>query len=105
MKKTQNIATGMFLAATLAMSMSLAAPAHAGSEGRKNTTLVLGAVALHQLLTGKTTNGLIAGAGTAVAYKNYKDAKKDEDRAERHRRYERVVSKRVHERRWKSGRR
>jgi hypothetical protein len=54
--------------------------AHAGSKGRKNTTIALGAVAVQQLLSKKTTNGLIAGAGAAYAYKRYQDARKDEKR-------------------------
>jgi hypothetical protein len=57
----------------------------AGSKGRKNTTIAIGAVALHQLLTGKTTNGLIAGAGAAYAYKRYQDAREDEKERERYR--------------------
>jgi hypothetical protein len=58
--------------------------AQAGSKGRKNTAIALGAVALHQLLTKKTTNGLIAGAGAAYAYKRYQDARKEEKRRERY---------------------
>lgn len=63
--------------------------AEAGSKGRKNTALALGAVAVHQLLTKKTTNGLIAGAGAAYAYKRYQDARKDEKRRERFFRFRR----------------
>jgi len=63
--------------------------AHAGSKGRKNTALALGALAVQQLLSKKTTNGLIAGAGAAYAYKRYQDARKDEKRRERYSPYRR----------------
>jgi hypothetical protein len=54
--------------------------AQASSKGRKNTALVLGGVAAHQLLTGKTTTGLVAGAGAGYAYKKYRDKRKEEKR-------------------------
>jgi len=55
----------------------------ASAKGRKNTAIGLGAVAAQQLLTGKTTNGLVLGAGAAYAYKQYKDAQRDENRKRR----------------------
>ena len=100
MKSFHKIATGAVLAGTLATSLAVSAPAQAGSKGRKNTTLALGAVAVHQLLTGKTTNGLIAGAGAVVAYDKYKDAKKEEDRKKRY-----TQSRRYDNRRWNRNRR
>jgi len=54
--------------------------ANAGSKGRLNTTYALGAATVYSLLKGKTTQGLILGAGTAYAYKRYRDAKKGERR-------------------------
>ncbi|MBW3624225.1 MAG: hypothetical protein KY468_12535 [Armatimonadetes bacterium] len=71
--------------AIAAMLGSLAAPnlAHAGSKGRKNTAIGLGAATIHQAVKGKTTNAVILGAGTAYAYKRYKDAKKEENRSRR----------------------
>jgi len=86
MKGLRNITLGAVLAGTLASTFALSAPASASANGRKNTAIALGAVALQQLLTGKTTTGLLAGAGAAVAYKKYEDARKDEDRYDRHRR-------------------
>ena len=70
------------LCATAFLAAPLAAPrtAHASAKGRKNTTIALGALAAHQLLTGKTTNGLLLGAGTAYAYSRYNSARKDENR-------------------------
>jgi len=91
MNRFHKAAAGLTLAATLATSLAVSAPAQASTEGRKNTAIALGAVALHQLLTGKTTNGLLAGAATAYAYDRYKDSKKDDDRAERWERYNRAA--------------
>jgi Cu/Ag efflux protein CusF len=78
--------------ATTAMLGSLIAPgaAHAGSKGRKNTAIGLGAAAAQQLLTGKTTNGVLLGAGAAYAYKRYQDARKDETRQRRTATYRRT---------------
>jgi len=72
-------------AAVLSMAGTLVAPgvAEASSKGRKNTAIGLGAAAAQQLLTGKTTNGVVLGAGAAYAYKRYKDAERDENRSKR----------------------
>jgi hypothetical protein len=79
------------MASALALSLGAgplgSLPAHAGSKGRKNTTAALGAAAAYELLSGKTTNGLILGAGAAYGYKRYKDAKEEEDRYYRDDRY------------------
>jgi len=77
-------------ALALVAAVGLLAPANlalAGSKGRKNTAIGLGAAAAHQLLTGKTRNAVILGAGAAYAYKRYKDAEKDENRNRRAYRY------------------
>jgi hypothetical protein len=65
---------------TFGLLVAAGPAAHAGSKGRKNTALLLGAVAVQQLLSKKTTNGLIAGAGAAYAYKKYRDKRKEEKR-------------------------
>jgi hypothetical protein len=57
--------------------------AFASAKGRKNTAIGLGAVAVQQLLTGKTTNGVVLGAGAAYAYKRYQDAQREEKRRNR----------------------
>jgi hypothetical protein len=57
--------------------------AFASAKGRKNTAIGLGAVAVQQLLSGKTTNGVLLGAGAAYAYKRYQDAQRDESRRRR----------------------
>ncbi|MBW3625602.1 MAG: hypothetical protein KY468_19585 [Armatimonadetes bacterium] len=76
---------------TLALAVLLssfgAGAAFAGSKGRKNTTLLLGAATIHQALKGKTTNAVVLGAGTAYSYKRYRDARKAEKRRQRATRY------------------
>ncbi|MDQ2687472.1 MAG: hypothetical protein M3Y28_06350, partial [Armatimonadota bacterium] len=52
--------------------------AQAGSDGRKNTAIALGAAAAYELLKGKTTEAIALGAGAAYAGKRYEDARKDE---------------------------
>ena len=64
-------------------SLLIPRDAQASAKGRRNTAIALGAIAAHQLLTGKTRNGIIAGAGAAYAYKRYNDARKDENRRRR----------------------
>lgn len=72
--------TAGLLATALSAGLLGMPAAHAGSKGRKNTTLALGGVAAYQLLKGKTTTGLAAGAGAAYAYKRYRDQRKEEKR-------------------------
>jgi hypothetical protein len=55
----------------------------ASANGKKNTAIGIGAIAAQQLLSGKTTNGLLLGAGAAYAYKQYEDAAKAEKRQQR----------------------
>jgi len=64
--------------------------AMAGSKGRLNTTIGLGAATIHQALKGKKTNALILGAGTAYAYSRYNKARKDEKRRQRAAEYRRT---------------
>lgn len=52
--------------------------ARAGSDGRKNTAIALGAAAAYELLKGKTTEAVALGAGAAYAGKRYEDARKNE---------------------------
>jgi hypothetical protein len=81
----------IWMASALALSVGVgtlgALPAQASSKGRRNTAIGLGAAAVYELLQGKTTNGLVLGAGAAYGYKRYKDAKDDEryDRGYRYR--------------------
>jgi uncharacterized membrane protein YebE (DUF533 family) len=84
MRMKRWIASLMALAVSAGLLLAGGSAAHAGSKGRKNTMIGLGAVAAYSLLKGKTTQGLIAGAGTAYAYKRYRDARKDEKRRQRY---------------------
>ena len=86
MKGFGKIAAGVFLATALTTSLAVTNTAHASAKGRRNTAIALGAVAVHQLLNGKTSNALVAGAATAAAYGRYKNSKDNEDRYDRRRR-------------------
>ena len=55
----------------------------------RNLGMVLGGVAAHQALKGKTTNALVLGAGAAYSAKKYEDARKAQSR-ENHPRVGRV---------------
>jgi hypothetical protein len=55
-------------------------PSYAGSKGRRNTMYGLAGVTIWQALEGKTTNAILGGVGTAIAYHQYKKARKKEKR-------------------------
>jgi hypothetical protein len=67
------------LLATAALAAMVLPAAHAGSAGRRNTTIILGGVAAYELLKGNTAAGAIAGVAAAGAYERYRDAKKQEE--------------------------
>jgi hypothetical protein len=75
--------TAGLLTAAVAVTLVLPGAAVAGSKGRKNTAIGLTGVAAYQLLKGKTTTGLVAGAGAAYAWKRHRDARKAEKRRAR----------------------
>lgn len=58
-------------------------PAHAGSKGRRNTAIALGAVTAYGLIKKKKKVAIAGAVGTAYAYKRYSNQKK----RERNRRY------------------
>lgn len=70
------------LAVLAVFSTALFTPiaAQAGSEGRRNTAILLGAAAIYSLTKKKTTQGIVLGAGTYYAYRKYQDAREDEKR-------------------------
>lgn len=74
------------LALVSAVGLSLAAPgaAHAGSKGKRNTALALGAVAAYGLVTKKP---LVAGVAGAGALYSYSQSRRDADRERDWRRY------------------
>jgi hypothetical protein len=78
--KLRWIAALTALVVSAGLLFSGAPAARASSKGRLNTTYALGAATIYSLLKGKTTQGLILGAGTAYAYKRYDDAHKAEQR-------------------------
>jgi len=74
------------LALVGAIGLTLAAPgaAHAGSKGKRNTALALGAVAAYGLVTKKP---IVAGAAAAGALYSYSQSRRDADRERDWRRY------------------
>ena len=83
MNKITTTCVTLFTLTVSLASATLPNVALAGSKGRKNTTIGLGAAAVHQAVKGKKTNAVVLGAGTAYAYKRYRDARKSEKRRER----------------------
>ena len=89
-----------FLAASLAMGMTLvaAAPVAAQTSRQKNKNLMrnlgigLGAAAVHQAVKGKKTNAIILGAGAAYSAKRYEDHRKAQARETRRSRVSRVYT-------------
>jgi hypothetical protein len=74
--------------ALLLSALTVAGSAQAGSQGRKNTAAVLGALTVSQIMRGNTNNAILAGVGTLAAYGSYKEAKDREDRYDRYDRYD-----------------
>ncbi len=58
----------------------------AGSKGRRNTTIALGALTAGALLKKKKKAAIVGGVATGVAYYRYRNAKKREKAAEARRR-------------------
>jgi hypothetical protein len=81
-RMTRSMNFGRLTAIGIAVAMGtsiLATPvaARASEEGRRNTTLALGAAAAALLLTQKNKlPGIVAGAGAAYAYSRYNDSVK-----------------------------
>lgn len=80
MHKTRSLALGTLSVLTVATLLPMATPAHAGSKGKRNTAIGLGAVTAYGLLKGKKTVAVVGGVGTAVAYSKYRKSKKSEER-------------------------
>lgn len=79
-RKLKSLTLGMG-GAVLMLGTSLLAPlaAHAGADGRRNTTIALGAAAAYELLLKhQTVPALVLGAGAAYAGKRYEDARRSE---------------------------
>ena len=79
--------TAVALLGVMAASTLGAGVVHAGSKGRRNTTIGLGAVTAYGLLKKNKTVAIAGGLGTAYAYSKYRKAKKAEDRNRDARRY------------------
>lgn len=73
------------LATVGAMSAGIvgsAGVAHAGSKGKRNLAIGLGAVTAYGIVKKKRTLAIAGGLGTAYAYSKYRKAKKAEGRNE-----------------------
>lgn len=72
-----------------AIGLGLLAPiaAEAGSKGRRNTAIALGAVAAYGIVKKKPAVAGIAGAGAIYSYMKSRSARKSEQRRDRNRRY------------------
>lgn len=79
------------LAVIGALGLGLMAPtaAHAGSKGRRNTAIALGAVALYGIVKKKPVIAGVGAAGAVYSYISSRNARKKELRRERYRRYAR----------------
>ena len=89
MKTTMNrwIALGTLSVMTAGTLGAGVTAAYAGSKGRRNTTIALGAVTAYGLLKKKRTVAIGGALGTAYAYSRYRSAKKNERRYRSARRY------------------
>ena len=65
---------------SIALLLSALAPTFAGSTGRRNTAIVLTAATVHQVLQKKTTNAVVLGLASALAWNNYENTRKYEGR-------------------------
>ena len=65
---------------SVSLSLSALLPSFAGSEGRRNTAIVLTAATVHQFLNKKKGNAIVLGLASALAWKGYSDAQKQESR-------------------------
>jgi len=66
---------GVMTAGTLGMGVTAA---QAGSTGRRNTTLALGALTVGALVKKKKKAAIVGAVGTAWAYKRYSNEKRRE---------------------------
>jgi hypothetical protein len=75
---------GVMTASTLGGLALTSGEAQAGSKGRRNTTIALGAVTAYGLLKKKKAVAIGGAVGTAYAYSRYRKAKKAERRYRRY---------------------
>ncbi len=76
-QKSRNVMALLLMAVLLLSTVGIT---YAGSEGRKNTAIVLTGAAVVSLAKGNTDTALVLGAGAAYAWKKYDD-KRDEEKA------------------------
>lgn len=79
--------TAAVLAATIGLGLLAPIAAEAGSKGRRNTAIALGAVAAYGIVKKKPAIAGIAGAGAIYSYMKSRSARKRERQRSRYRRY------------------
>lgn len=90
MKPNPLTSLGLALVITTATAGPVLADARQRDKNNmRNLGMVLGGLAAHQAIKGKTTNALVLGAGAAYAGKKYEDARKAQRRESARRRYSR----------------
>lgn len=82
--------TAAVLAGTIGLGLLAPIAAEAGSKGRRNTAIALGAVAAYGIVKKKPAVAGIAGAGAIYSYMKSRSARKSERRRDRNRRYRRA---------------
>lgn len=80
MKQRRSAAVVMASLLGVSLFVGGARGAVAGPEGRRNTTIVLGAATAGALIMKKHTAALVLGAGTAASYVRYRGAKTRQNR-------------------------
>jgi len=71
-------AMALMLAAVFLIPLGLAVPAEAGSKGRRNTAIGLGAVAAYGIIKKKPVVAGLAGGGAIYSYMSSRSARKRE---------------------------
>lgn len=97
---------GLGIAGVLGLTLLAPGAAHAGSKGKRNTALALGAVAAYGLITKKPLIAGAAGAGALYSYtQSRRDAgrERDRDRYRRYGRYDRFDRYDRYDRGYRSG--
>jgi hypothetical protein len=64
----------LWAALLISVVLGMAAPVHASVAGRRNTAIGVTALSIYELARGRTTTGLLAGAGAYYAWRQYQKA-------------------------------
>lgn len=81
--------TALALLASFGLTLGTAGVAEAGSKGRRNTAIALGAVAVYGIVKKKPVIAGLAGGGAIYSYMKSREAAKKERNRKRYTRYRR----------------